>query len=436
MNSGNTVILTFGDKLKTIRIKYNLRQDELSGNDITRNLISEIETDKANITKKTAEIIIKNLNEIAKKKHFEITETIEYLLESELQQANKILDKYINELRALIVCKDNSFTNELKEVERFLINWDIRDKKITIYELAGDYFYNKNDFYKSVLYYERALELTNKVALNEGLLTLLRKLSVVYTYIYKYVESINCCEFALEHFKDMTQSSSVIFLYNKALAYKKLGNLEGALENLSKAEKILDKSDTKKLFLVLNNKANCLYRLEKYEDSLAIFNRILRLYESDTEKNILIRVNIINNYMELNNIDKVQQQLNEIIKQMASYLASSEYSSEIYFEIGKIYNYLNNEKLEEEFLKKSIEISYERSNYDLFFSAVRYLIELYTKSNDVNQMSMLKDKVFEMASRNQKINEKSMFLIIGFFCKNKDISSINEILNFSLKLVK
>lgn len=52
-----------------------------NGQVITRNLISEIET-------------------------------IEYLLESELEQAKKVINKYISELRALAVCKDDSFVKE------------------------------------------------------------------------------------------------------------------------------------------------------------------------------------------------------------------------------------------------------------------------------------------------------------------------------------
>ena len=61
------LVMTDGEKIKAIREKYNLKQEEISGKDITRNLISEIETNKANITKKTAEIIIKNLVGIGKR---------------------------------------------------------------------------------------------------------------------------------------------------------------------------------------------------------------------------------------------------------------------------------------------------------------------------------------------------------------------------------
>ncbi|MCD2346175.1 helix-turn-helix domain-containing protein [Clostridium guangxiense] len=189
----NCTVLTDGDKLKNIRKKYVLKQEEISGSAITRNLISEIETNKATITKNTAEIIIKNLALLAKERHFQFTETVEYLLENETMQANKIVNHYINELKSLNISKDGNFTTKLKEIESFLLKYDIPDKKIIIYELAGDYYCNKNEMSKSVIYYEKAITLTGKLTLSNTSLTLLRKLSMVYGYLGRYKESIECC---------------------------------------------------------------------------------------------------------------------------------------------------------------------------------------------------------------------------------------------------
>ena len=115
------MVISDGDKLKAIREKYNLKQEEISGKDITRNLISEIETNKANITKNTAEVIIKNLTEVAKKNGFQITETVEYLMEDQVVQANKVLDDYIEELKTLLISKDGSFIEVLKKSRKFFL---------------------------------------------------------------------------------------------------------------------------------------------------------------------------------------------------------------------------------------------------------------------------------------------------------------------------
>lgn len=98
---GNCQILSSGDKIKLIRKKYGLRQDDIVGEEVTRNLISQIEHNKAKLTKSTAEIIIKNLKEIAKKNNLEMDVTADYLLEDELAQANSILENYVDELKKL-----------------------------------------------------------------------------------------------------------------------------------------------------------------------------------------------------------------------------------------------------------------------------------------------------------------------------------------------
>ncbi|WP_234122595.1 helix-turn-helix domain-containing protein [Clostridium hydrogenum] len=433
MNFGNTVILTFGDKLKAIRAKYDLRQDEISGQDITRNLISEIETNKANITKKTAEIIIKNLNEMAKKKHFKITETMEYLLESELEQANKVLDKHINELKTLIVCKDDSFVKELKETEEFLINWDIRDKKIIVYELAGDYFFNQNEMHKSVSYYERALELTNKISLSQSLLTLLRKLSAMYIYIGNYNESIKCCEFALERFDDMTKENTIVFRHNNSLNYKKLNNYKKALDNIKKAEELLDKTDLEKVFNVLNNKAVCLYEMNLKEESLKVFNEILDLIKkNDMEKYVIISTNIINIYLDINLKDKAIENLNFVTDYLKNLNNDSLSIANIYFEIGKIYKKLNEENLSEDYCLKSLDLAEKQKNYVLSNNVLCDLIEMYAITNNVEKMNNVKEKTLFILTKQEKINHNLIYKLISFYNrKNSDV--VEEIINFVSK---
>ncbi|WP_234121879.1 helix-turn-helix transcriptional regulator [Clostridium hydrogenum] len=430
----NTVI-SDGDKLRLIREKYCLKQDEISGNDITRNLISEIETNKANITKNTAEVIIKNLNELGKKRHFKVTETVEYLLENTNSQANKILSEYIEELKAVAICKDDSFAKILIEIEEFLVNWDITSKKIQVYEMAGDYFYNKNEIYKSVLYYEKELTLIDKNILSRTLITVLRKLSMVYTYIDKYEESIKCCEFALTHFRELPKEDSVIFRFNRALCYKKIGKFKQAIEDIEMAEELVDKVNKVSTYVnILINKSNCLYRLNTYDEALSILNEILNLIDkNDLEKQILIRINIINNYIKVENIEKVKEELKIILKCLKNCTLSIEYGQEIYYEMGKIYKYVNENNLEEEYYLKALNLAEKQKNYTLVNEVICDLIDMYSRLNELKKMNDIKNKVFFISSIIESINEKIMFKLISFYSKNGDNFKTKEIAEFSLK---
>ncbi|WP_234123074.1 helix-turn-helix domain-containing protein [Clostridium hydrogenum] len=426
-------ILSDGEKLKAIRQKYGLRQDEISGEDITRNLISEIETNKANITKKTAEIIIKNLKEIAKKKKLKITETVEYLMENQIVQATKILDNYIEELKTLVISKDGSFIEILKKAENFLIDWDIKDKKLSVYEIAGDYYCNNNEMYKSVVYYEKALALISKVFLDKKLLPLSRKLSIVYNCVGDYKKSIECCEFALNYFDDMPQNDKVIFRYNNALNYKRINNYEKSLQNIKMAEELVSNSDTSKYIKILNNKASCLYEINKKHEALKVFYEISRLIDKNSLEDYLINLtNIVHVCLEVNLMDEAIEKLNVVVNQLVNLNKNGSCISNIYFELGKIYKELEKLQLSEDFYLKALEFSENQKNYILANEILYNLVELYKTLNSIEKMNNIKNKFFSISHRQGKIDNEIMYRLINFYSDNTAI--IKELSEFALQI--
>lgn len=428
-------ILSFGDKVKTIRKKYNLKQDELAGKEITRNLISLVEGDKVNLTQATAEIIIKNLNKIADQKNIEVTETVEYIMESELSQAEKIIDEYINELKNLFIYRDRSFCDTLKEAENFLIKCDIKCKKIKLYELAGDYYCKTQKYYKSILYYERARELIVKDRLNETLITILRKLSTVYIYIQKYYESIECAKFALNRFVDMSREYKSVFIYNSALCNKAIGNFNDALKDLETLENIIDKANKSKYLDILTAKAVCLKCLESYKQAIDTNNRILQLLnEDDTEKRIITHINIVNVYMVMEQSDKVKKEFEKVKNLLYCISSDFEYITDINFEIGNIYRYLNNIENAEKYYTKAIKTARQNKEYSLENNILCALIDIYIILEDAEKIDKLRLEFFNLSSRQDNINNTLMCKLINFYneisCKDK----VKEISNFVLEL--
>lgn len=426
------IVLSDGDKLKKIRKKYNVKQEDITGNEITRNLISEIENNKASITKKTAEVIIKNLNEIAKKKNFKVVETVAYLMENQIAQATKALDNYIEELKTLSISKGGSFIKILKETESFLIDWDIKDKKLKVYELAGDYFCNNNEMYKSVVYYEKASALLSRMFLDKELLPLSRKLSMVYCYIGDYKKSIECCEFALSRFENISQKDKVVFRYNNALNYKRVNNFEKALKNINIAEDLIDKQDTSNYIRILNNKGNCFYEMKMYREAIDIFLCTLDLIDkNNAEQYIINLINIFNCYWFLNLKDKAMQNFDILLKELPNLNNFDEYLPEIYFEVGKIYEKLNKPDITENYYIKALDYSEKQKNY-VFTKEVLYaLIEMYIVDKDVEKMNKIKEKVFYLANIQHKINNGIMYKLIVFYTENnKDV--VKQIANFAL----
>lgn len=426
-------ILSQGDKIRLLRKKYKLKQEEIAGSDITRNLISEIETNKANLTRTTAEAVLKNAMIIADKRRFQVDETVEYLMETENEQASRILDNYIDELKTVMVYKDNSFVDMLKEIESFLIKWDLTDKKIAIYELAGDYFCMQNELNKGIVYYEKALAVVGKLFPTQELLDLLHKLCRTYGNAGRYDESISCCDFALNHFEDLSEKDIVYFVYNRAYALYLLRSFERALSDIRMIEGRLDKADVRTYFAVMDTKAVCLHEAHHYDEALELYNHLLGVLSDDQiDKRLVVYVNIADLYIKLSDEIKANDIL-DIIKQKISFMdCGSRYQANVYFEIGKINRDLHNLKEANKYYLKALEASKKQKNY---VQAVNILCELIDCTDNIENMDNIKNEVFIISAKQEKLPNKLMYKLISFYAVNKDISKVNDINNFALQFI-
>lgn len=429
-------IMSIGDKLKNLRKKYNLSQDDLAGNQITRNLISQIEHNKANLTRSSAKIMLTNLKKICDKKNTEVEEDIDYLLEDERSQANKVLDKYIRELKDLTVYRDGAFLSKLSEIEEFLAKWDIKDKKITIFEMAGDYYSNIRDFYNSSMYYEKAKAIMDGDVHNEDMLSVLRKLSMIYYYMGKYEEDIKCCDFAINHFKDMSEEYYCIFIYNKSTCYMNLKQHDVALEGLKEIEYLTKKISMDKYYDVCIQIAICLGEINKYDESVQLYNKILEsIGNNNYEKYIVVIINLVEIYMKLGDNEKIKENL-KLIFEVKKHLSEKFISlPEVYFEIGKIGKELKDLELAEEYCEQALTYAKKNMRYNLESDILYELIDLYIEQNNKEKILDIMNEFFILTGKEGKISTKVMYKLIDFYLSIKDINSLKDILSFSKKFI-
>lgn len=405
-------ILSQGDKIKLLRKKYNLKQEEIAGSDITRNLISEIETNKANLTRNVAKVILKNVFAMADKKHFQVDETVEYLLETENEQALKILDKYIDKLKTVMICKDDSFITTFREAEDFLIKWDLTDRKMAIYDLAGDYFCIQNELNTSIVYYEKALAVVGKLFLTQEVLNLLHKLCRTYGNAGRYDETIRCCDFALNHFEDLSEKDIVYFVYNRAFTFMNLRNFERSLADIDKIEGMIDKDDAQRYFAILDTKAVCLYELKRYDEALKVYTKLLKMLDDkQMDKKIVMHINIAEVYIALSENDKANVLLNEVKRKLPFIDNGSCYEANIYYELGKIYIGYNDKVKAAEYYSKALEISKKRNKYVL---AADILCELMNCENDSEKFDGIKNETLLILSRRKKLTDKLIHKLIKY----------------------
>lgn len=146
----NNEIMIQGEKLKKIRrIMLGATQTEIAQGVCTKAMISLIEKNKKKLNFNLATGIAENLNRIAKKKGLNLSLiTPEELMINDGEQANYIFTNISNELKEIKVI--DLFDKKLFEAEELIEKYNITDnKKIELYKLAADFYYNKNRYSKS-----------------------------------------------------------------------------------------------------------------------------------------------------------------------------------------------------------------------------------------------------------------------------------------------
>lgn len=231
----------------------------------------------------------------------------------------------------------------------------------------------------------------------------------------------------------MSQKDKVIFMYNNALNYKLINNFELALKNIDMAEMLVDKNDTFMNIRILNNKASCLYEINEKQEALKVFNQISSLIDKNSLEDYLINLtNIIHVCIDLDFKDELMMNLDIVIDRLVNLNKNSLCVSNIYFQIGEIYKELDKLDLSEDYYLKALNFSEEQKNYVLANKILNNLIDMCIVKNNVEKMNIIKEKVFCIAVKKDKIDNVLMYKLIGFY--DKIGSGIcTEISNFALK---
>lgn len=238
-------ILTPGEKVKKIRKVIGASQQDIAGDKITRNLISQIENGKTNLVLSTAEIICNNIKIFMKNhinnsiKNLEITP--ELLLEDEEVQANRIAEEYLKELRMLKLEEHNNVIvkDKLVEIENFLKKWTVDFKKeVEIYELMSSILFKLDQPCESVHKIQTAIDLAMKYNLYKDAVKLMITSSkMLYESGGSQLETVRNINIALNLYNESNISSPDLLkniYFNLSVLYSELDMYDTSLEYLNK----------------------------------------------------------------------------------------------------------------------------------------------------------------------------------------------------------
>lgn len=429
-------ILSPGQKIRKIRKKFKISQKEITGGEITRELISIIENDKSKLTPAVAQIITDNINRICKERNIDFNLNIEYLLEDVKAQSNKIADKYIDFLCSNEDNISKDFTEDIKEIELFLMKYHVPEKKMIIYEKIGDIFKNQNEFNVSYIYYIKAFENHNRLFNDIRLFTLLQKIGNICIRIGRYKEAMDFNNLALAYNDTIPDELRFKVLYNNVLSHIYLKEYAEALieiENIERTFKALNKDDIFDLNIL---KVNCL-RYEKFYNEAFKINEYLvsTLDHNDSENRILITANILDLYTVLNDTKNIKIYIDKLISLMNNYndTEKSFHCANAYGQIGISCNLLNNIDLSIEYYKKSIKVSKLHKNTDILVKSLNALLPILIKEKNLPEINTFKNEILELISLNIiEVSSIPVFKLLNFYNDINNKESVSNLLKFIL----
>lgn len=433
-------ILSPGQKIKKIRKELKINQKEITGGEITRELISIIENDKSTLTPTVAHIITDNINRICKERNIDFNLDTQYLLEDINAQTNKIASKYID-----FLCnnEDNiskDFTKDIEEIELFLMKYDVPEKKMIIYEKIGDILKKQKEFNRSYIYYIKAFENHNRLFNNICLFNLLQKLGGICIYLGKEKEALDFNNLALVYNNTIPEELRLKVIYNNTLAYIHLKEHDKALieiEHVEKTFKHLTKIDIFELNVL---KVNCLRYKRFYSEALKINKSMLStLSNDDTESIILITANILDIYTVLKDIKNVKIYIDKLIYIISNYsnVKDSYPCPNAYNQLGISTKLISNIELSIECYKKSIQLAKSQRNIRVLLKSLDQLLTILIEENNLEEINTFKNEVLELISLNiVDPSNTPVFKLMKFYSDIGSEENLSSLLNFILECKK
>ncbi|WDV46692.1 tetratricopeptide repeat protein [Clostridiaceae bacterium M8S5] len=433
------VILPPGEKIRRIRSYLGLRQYEITGGKITRNLISYIENGKTKLVKDTAGIIVESMNYWAKVKNIKLDLDVDYLMRNEEKQAEVLLDRYIKTIKKT---DDREFNNVCKKINNILLEWDIIEKKSEYNETVGDYYYQKNDYEISRTYYIKSLEDTIKTSNYKKTAVLYQKLARCSLWTKNYHEVINLNNhilFILDNKKIDDKNIEKSVYFNNALAYYYLGIYDAAIVLIENQEKMNLSYTISQMLDLKILEGSCYFKKLDYKKAQKIYEDVITIAIEKEELGFvaLAYMNISNLHSKIGEKEKAADYINKSLQIRLD--TDYEYIEEIYLLLGKTYYEIRDYELSEKSLLKALAESKRKRKLSLVIDIYNELLNCYLYSqNNKSINELLNDIQTIIKTEDKKDNQnrvKDILLKASHYYITKDKDKAVEILESSLALM-
>lgn len=409
---------TPGKILKKIRKELGFKQHELAADDITRNLISLIENNRATLNRGNAEILVKNMNRLCKERGIDIELEFKDLFIDGIYDAKSKARSYISYLKESTKDDHDIKDEKISEISIFLSKWDLASQNSYIYQLIAQYYTVRGQNNKSYFYYIRAFE--NAVNITNDLKALLSLTPYVLENCLKLQrdsEALEIANIALSHASD-SDIGLVIPIWNKrAIINCRLSKPEEALKDISKIERYIDSSNMLKYIDFQILKSIVYSENKNLKKAADILSTLYDEIEKDDTENLLL----VNSYLMQINLDrKNKKSIDSTLKIFENRIdnleKSSPYIAQIFVSASKVY-----------ISKSGFDTAYKYLNEALHYSLVfndilafRSIIDTAASTADKKICELLSDFVLKNINDLKEYIDYEYFLkLMKYFYSNK-----------------
>jgi HTH-type transcriptional regulator, quorum sensing regulator NprR len=264
--------LNTAEKIKEIRKKLKMNQEDLVDESLTRGFVSMIETGKRGISRDTAEIICAKFRERAEEIGEELNIDCDYLIRDSRAEAEFYCTKHLEGLEKI---------SNIEEIISIAKEYKLDKVLAKAYLQLGDVFFNEKDYLKAHINYLNALDYYKSIDVsykepyiyNKLGLCKLNRLEVLEALTYFNLANYH----AVLHDNDNIKKTSI---YNIALCNKKLDKIDAALEYINIYLSIYDKEKDFTIYIYINVlKAICYEAQNSIDTSILILTDLFREFK-------------------------------------------------------------------------------------------------------------------------------------------------------------
>lgn len=424
-------ILTPGEKIRKIRDEFGFKQEDITGGEVTRNLISIIENNKANLTEASAKVLVEGINNLCKEKGIDFSVKEDYLLESVTSQAKKVADDYMAYIKGIERGEIINITDKLNEIDVFLKKYNVDEKRPILYRIIAKRFAEIKLYSRAMDYYIKAYESSVDVKITTYTLI---GIGSCCSYLAKYSEAINYYKLLLDLNKD-TQFT-YIAKFNIALCNKKLKNFDDSLNMLYGLKEcfsttpptLINESDVDSLIGI------CLFNLKSFNKAITTFKGLLKDSNSEIDE-MLTLTNLADVYQELkdfSNLNRICNKIKKKIENNTDFMNS--YEGDIYISLAKNLKFIGDIETSKQLLLKSLEC-FKNGASEMYIEDIEKvfcnLIDIYITNSDSTNIEYLRNEFFELVEKEliPKANLISL-KFIKYYNYTRELDKVDNIVEF------